>query len=79
MKRITKQISKPLAINFIISITTGKVPNQFKNAKVIPIYEKKKDDAKIYSNYQQVSVLPSFSKILERLIFNRCVDHLEKT
>ena len=43
---------------------------------MIPIY--KKDDAEIYSNYRPVSVLPSFSKILERLIFNRCVDHLDK-
>ena len=43
---------------------------------MIPIY--KKDDTEIYSNYRPVSVLPSFSKILERLIFNRCVDHLDK-
>ena len=71
-----KEISKPLAIDFNLSITTGKVPNQLKSAKVIPIY--KKDDAEIYSNYRPVSVLPSFSKILERLIFDRCVDHLEK-
>ena len=76
IKRIAKEISKPLAIIFNLSITTGKVPNQLKSAKVIPIY--KKDDAEIYSNYRPVSVLSSFSKILERLIFNRCVDHLEK-
>ena len=76
IKRIAKEISKPLAIVFNLSITTGKVPNQLKSAKVIPIY--KKDGAEIYSNYRPVSVLPSFSKILERLIFNRCVDHLEK-
>ena len=66
IKRIAKEISKPLAIVFNLSITTGKVPNQLKSAKVIPIY--KKDDAEIYSNYRPVSVLPSFSKILERLI-----------
>ena len=61
IKRIAKEISKPLAIVFNLSITTGKVPNQLKSAKVIPIY--KKDDAEIYSNYRPVSVLPSFSKI----------------
>ena len=76
IKRIAKEISKPLAIIFNLLITTGKVPNQLKSAKLIPIY--KKDDAKIYSNYRLVSVLPSFSKILESLIFNRCVDHLDK-
>ena len=73
IKRIAKEISKPLAIVFNISITTGKVPNQLKRYQFI-----KKDDAEIYSNYRPISVLPSFSKILERLIFNTCVDHLEK-
>ena len=58
IKRIAKEISKPLAIIFNLSITTGKFPNQLKSAKVIPIY--KKDDAEIYSNYRPVSVLPSF-------------------
>ena len=59
IKRIAKEISKPLAIVFNLSITTGKVPNQLKCAiKVIPIY--KKDDAEIYLNYRPVSVLPSF-------------------
>ena len=43
---------------------------------VIQTYSK--DDADIYSNYRPVSELPSFSKILERLIFNRCLDHVEK-
>ena len=76
IKRIAKEMSIPLAIVFNLSITTGKVPNQLKSAKVIPIY--KKDDAEIYLNYRPVSVLPTFPKILERLIFNRCVDHLDK-
>ena len=39
-----------------------------KIAKVIPIH--KKDDKEIFSKYRPVSVLPCFSKILERLIFN---------
>ena len=52
------------------------MPEQLKLAKVIPIY--KKDNAEIFSNYRPVSVLPCFSKILERLVFNRCMDYIDK-
>ena len=52
------------------------MPEQLKIAKVIPIY--KKDNAEIFSNYRPVSVLPCFSKILERLVFNRCIDYINK-
>ena len=38
----------------------------------MPIY--KKDDAQVFSK----SVLPSISKILERLVFNRCVSFIDK-
>ena len=55
---------------------TGVVPEQLKIAKVIPIY--KKEDVKVFSNYRPVSVLPCLSKILERLMFNRCMDHIDK-
>ena len=55
---------------------TGVVPEQLKIAKVIPIY--KKEDVEVFSNYRPVSVLPCFSKILERLMFNRCMDYIDK-
>ena len=32
----------------------------------------------MFSNYRPVSVLSSFSKIIERLVFNRCVDFIDK-
>ena len=34
-------------------------------------------DKEIFSNYRPVSVLPCFSKILERLVFNRCTEFIE--
>ena len=42
---------------------------------MIPIY--KKDDVEKFSNYRPVSLLPYFSKILERLVFNRCVEFID--
>ena len=44
--------------------------------EVIPIY--KRENADIFSNYRPVSVLPCFSKMLERLVFNRCMDYIDK-
>ena len=52
------------------------MPEQLKFAKVIPIY--KKEDPEIFSNYGPLSVLHCFSKILERLVFNRCMDYINK-
>jgi hypothetical protein len=76
VKQVAKQISEPLANIFNLSLSTGNVPEQLKIAKVIPIY--KKEDAEIFSNYRPVSVLPCFSKILERLVFNRCIDFINE-
>ena len=74
MKNIAHIISGPLADIFNLSLSTGNVPEQLKIAKVIPIY--KKENVEIFSNYRLVSVLPCFSKILERLGFDRCMDYI---
>ena len=73
VKKVATEISKPLSTIFNCSLKTGVVPEQLKIAKVIPIY--KKEDVEVFSNYRPVSVLPCFSKILERLMFNRCMDY----
>ena len=74
IKKVGSEIVKPLTRIFNLSLSTGVVPDKLKVAKVIPIY--KKADASVYSNYRPVSLLPCFSKILERLVFDRCVDYL---
>ena len=38
----------------------------------------KKEDVEVFSKYRPVSVLPCFSKILERLMFNRSMDYIDK-
>ena len=65
-------ITKPLAYIFNLSISTGIFPDALKVAKVVPVF--KKDDPHVFSNYRPISLLPCFSKILERLIYNR-LDH----
>ena len=74
IKKVKSEIVKPLTHIFNLSLSTGVVPEKFKIAKVIPIY--KKADFALFSNYRPVSLLPCFSKILERLVFNICVDYI---
>ena len=58
------------------SLTTGIFPQKIKCAKVIPIF--KKGSPHLLSNYRPISILPAFSKILERLVYNRLYKFLTK-
>ena len=51
-------------------------PADLKLADVSPVY--KKDDAVIVSNYRPVSVLPTVSKIFERLMQTQIVEYIDK-
>ena len=69
LKQIIHPIASPLAHIFNLSISSGVCPKLLKIAKVTPIY--KKDDPQQISNYRPISILPSISKILEKIIHNR--------
>ena len=58
------------------SFTAGVFPNEIKVAKVIPLF--KKGDNMCISNYRPVSLLSVFSKILERLMYNRIMEYVNK-
>jgi len=48
------------------------IPNDLKISEVISIY--RSDDVKSVSNYRPISILPAFSKIIEKLIYNGLLD-----
>ena len=58
-----------------LSLLYGTVPKEMKLARVIPIY--KKGEHSDISNYRPISLLPAFSKILERAMFNRVYKYLQ--
>ena len=75
IKLTAESVIEPLTFIINLSITTGIVPNQMKVAKVVPIF--KSGDQYSFSNYRPVSLLPAFSKILERTIYNKVVKYLD--
>ena len=52
------------------------MPDNFKLANVIPIH--KKDSVICMNNYRPISLLSSFSRILEKLVHKRLVNFIDK-
>ena len=59
-----------------LSFTTGIFPDLCKLAKVIPIF--KKGNELLCENYRPISLLPIFSKIIEKIIYSRMYNYLTK-
>ncbi len=59
-----------------LSTNSGIVPQQLKIARVVPIF--KSGENSVFSNYRPISVLPIFSKILEKVVHNRIMQYLEQ-
>ena len=68
------ELKIPLMNIFSRSLSTGIFPEKMKIVKVSPIFKNGKKT--IASNYRPTSVLPYFSKILERIMYNRLYSYL---
>ena len=69
-------IANQLAHIFNKSLQTGIVPDKLKIAKVIPLY--KNDNPELLKKNRPISILPCFSKIIERIMYNRLYSLLTK-
>ena len=65
----------PLSIIINKSLADGVVPNSCKIAKVVPIYKAK--DKESFTNYRPISLLPSASKLLEKVMHKRVYSFLK--
>ena len=75
VKKVVHCILYPQTKIANMSFSQGIFPNCLKHAKVVPVY--KAGDVDIFSNYRPVSVLPVFSKVLERLFHVRLYKYVE--
>ena len=74
VKDLKNEIALPLSIMINASIESGHVPDTMKLAKVIPIYKSK--DKQMLNNYRPISLLPIFSKILEKVVYQMLFNFL---
>lgn len=72
MKSFKQELCEPLTIVFNELINAGIFPDILKISKITPIF--KKGDKSDPNNYRPIAVLPFFSKIFEKIIYNRLID-----
>ena len=65
LKDRAKSIVTPLTYIINLSLTSAEVPDDFKLARVVPLY--KKGNCNYEGNYRPVFILPVASKLLERI------------
>jgi len=64
----------PLAHLFNLSLTSGTFPRRFKQCRVIPIF--KNGNRLECDNCRPISLLSSISKVLEKIVAEKLVEHL---
>ena len=69
-------ISDSLTFIFNQALTLSSFPNEWKMARVIPLY--KNGQRNIPGNYRPISVLPAISKIMERIMYDQLYNYSTK-
>lgn len=75
LKQFKDLLVPPLTVIFNKCLNTGVFPKCLKKAVVVPVYKSGSKDQ--VTNYRPISLLPSMSKILEKIINNRLYKYLE--
>ena len=75
MKIVSHYISRPLTYLCNLSMTKCVFPRELKVANAIPLF--KAGNIMSVNNYRPVSILPVFSKIFEKHMFNRLSEYLK--
>ena len=72
LKECAESLAKPFKMLFDLTMKLAKIPNEWKQAEVRPIYKKKgkKSDP---SNYRPVSLTSVVCKVIEKLLKRNCV------
>jgi len=76
LKNIINHIAEPLSCIFNSSLQYGIFPEKLKCAKITPIH--KANEKHLINNYRPISILPLFSKILEKLMYTRLAAFVDK-
>jgi len=77
LKKLATGVANPICILINLSISYGVVPDSLKLAKVIPIYKSKERNK--FTNYRPISLLPTISKLLEKVMHTRLYDFMQSS
>jgi len=74
LQRCATALYQPLSQLFNLTLQSSNLPREWKIHKIIPIF--KSGDPTLAKNYRPISLLSVTSKVLERIIYNKIVDHV---
>ena len=76
LKFISPAIMRPMTHLFNLSFKTGYIPTCLKTAVIKPIF--KNGHKENFTNYRPISLLSSFSKVMEKIAANQMMKYLNK-
>ena len=76
LKEARAQLARPLSKIFQMSLAEGKLPTEWKQAHITPIF--KKGDKRLAGNYRPVSLTPIIAKIMEKSIRDALLTHMRQ-
>ena len=76
IKQFAEELSMPLTYLINFSFENGHFPELLKISKILPIF--KQGDKLDPNNYRAIAILPVFSKIYERALYNRIVQFFQE-
>jgi hypothetical protein len=75
LKFVKFEIATPLVHMFNLSLSTGIFPSKLKMSRTVPIF--KSGDPQKCDNYRPISLLSNISKVLEKAVAERLMNHLK--
>jgi hypothetical protein len=75
LKLVAPPLAVPLSRVINHSLNIGIFPDLLKIAKVVPLF--KKDDKSVFSNYRPISLLPTFSKVFEKIAHKQLLEYFD--
>jgi hypothetical protein len=75
LKAVINDVVEPLTFVINSCLEQGVFPEKLKTARVVPVY--KKGDREDISSHRPIAIVPTFSKVIEKIMYDQLVLHLD--